>query len=737
MTGRITTPSPEPEPVAAGSLDRRGFLKILTAGSSALVIGAWLPPVANPPHRSGRGEGFHPSPLIEITPDNMVTVIVKHLEMGQGVETGLASLVAEELDAGHDQVRTRFAPVDPMRYGNLLAFGMQATLASTSMANSYLQYRHAGAIARAMLVAAAAARWRLPRWRLTVDNGVIRSDSGDSITFGELAPEARAMPLPLAVTLKRPAEFRYIGKRFPRLDVAAKIAGRALYVSDLRLPDMLTAIVARPLRLGAKFVSYDADAARSVSGVRHVVPIDTGIAVLATNTWAAMKGAKRLAVTWDDPPGPLRGNSDFIRHYCRQLDEAGTSVFDVGNVTAHARGAATTIQADFLLPFLCHAPTEPVCAVLHFDGTRARLWIASQLPELERANVARVLGIADRDVEVITLYAGGSFGRRACFDSHYAVEAARIVSALDLRQPVKLMWTREDDLTCGYFRPLYVHRVTVTLERSGQIRTWHHAIAGQAVDRIAPAMSQMTEAEANQNSFTIFGEPPYVIPDLRIDFHDIKAPFPVLAMRSGAHGHAAFVFESFIDDLAYTVGEDPVAYRRRILDRDPRYRIVLDVATERAGWGVRSAPNRYQGVALHRTRHTYVALVAEIEMLAEGRFRVTRITCAVDCGVVVNPEIARRQIEGGIGYGLDHALRGAVTIRDGEVVQRSFRDTRPLRMPEMPPVDVVFIPSDAPPTGVGEAGVPPVAPAIANALFAATGIRIRTLPFSEARLIRR
>lgn len=722
--------------VAEGTYDRRSFLKILGTATGSMTIGAWLPPMTAQPHRRTAGT-FYPSPLIEISADGMITVIVKHLEMGQGIETGLASLVAEEMDASYQQMRTRFAPVNPILYGNLLAFGMQATLASTSIANSYLQYRHAGAIARAMLVATAAAQWHLPRWRVTIENGIVRSDNGDRTSFAELVEHARSMPLPLTINLKRPAQHRFIGKTFPRLDTKAKTTGTAIYASDLQLPDMLTSVIVRPPRLGARVLSFDDTLARTVQGVEHVTPLETGVAIVATHTWASMKAARLLAVSWDGSLGESRSTDDFAKQYSRHLDQRGTSVHDVGDVTAHARGAATTIQADFLLPFLCHAPMEPVCAVLHFDGEKARLWIASQLPAREQANVAQALGIATHNVEVITLYAGGSFGRRGNFDSHYAVEAANIVKALELRQPLKLLWTREDDLASGYFRPLYVHRVTATLHRSGDIRTWHHAIAGQAVDVASPAVSEMKESLSDQRSFTIFGHPPYRIPDLRIDFHEMRINFPVLSMRSGAHGHAAFVVESFIDDLAFTVGEDPVSYRHRILESDQRYRDVLDLVAARAGWGSPAHPGRFQGVALHRTRGTYVAMVAELELPPEGGIRVTGITCAVDCGIVINPDIARCQIEGGIGYGLDQALRGGVTLRKGRVMERTFRQTQPLRMHEMPPTTVHFVPSEAAPSGVGEAGVPTVAPAIGNAIFAATRMRVRTLPFSKTNLIRR
>ncbi|WP_170984402.1 xanthine dehydrogenase family protein molybdopterin-binding subunit [Rhodoligotrophos defluvii] len=714
--------------------DRRAFIKMAGGAAGALIIGGWVPAVRAHP-ASGEHILLHPNPFIALSPDDGITVIVKHLEMGQGIETALATLVAEEMDARHEQIRTQFAPVDPMLYGNLLIGGQQVTIASTSLANSYLQYRHAGAIVRALLVSAAARRWKVPKGYITVSEGKVVSPDGLTSSFGELAAAASALELPVTVELKRPARYRHIGRRFRRLDTKPKTSGTAMYAADLRLEDMLVAVVARPPRFGAKIAHYDDHRARTVDGVVDVVPIPSGVAVVAQNTWSAIKARSLLSIAWDETEAETRSGPDVARYYAQLLEQGGTAIHDEGDVKSHTKAAQMTIQADFLFPFAQHCPMEPVCAVLQPEGEHAKLWIGSQVPEIDQASVAGVLGLDAQCVEVITVYAGGSFGRRAACDGHVAVEAAHIVKALRLSQPLKLLWTREDDIQGGYYRPMYLHRVTAALDRKGGIQAWHHSVVGQTVHDL-PNLGSGEESRWRE-TFKACTELPYAIPDLRVEFRGAECPIPVLPMRSGAHGHCAYVIESFIDDLAYTAREDPVAYRRRILTRDPRYLRVLDLVAARTRWDGPVRNGRYRGVALHRTRGTYVAMIAEVDFPSEGSLRVTRVSCAVDCGTVVNPEIVRAQIESGVGFGLNLALRGGITLVGGRVPQSTMRDLQPLRMGEMPPVDVHIVQSDAPPTGVGEAAVPTTAPAVANAIFAGTGIRIRSLPFSATRLIRR
>ncbi len=720
---------------AAQSYDRRAFLRMAAGGSGGLLIGGWVPVASRSPAQGDRIL-LHPSPFVALSPDDRITVIVKHLEMGQGIETALATLVAEEMDAARAQLRTQFAPVDPNLYGNLRLGGTQATLASTSLGNSYLQYRHAGAIARSLLISAAARTWKIPRAYIAVSDGRLRAPDGRSFSFGELATTASNLELPVAVELKRSAHYCYIGRRFPRLDAQAKTSGAPIYAADIQLDDMLVATIVRPPQFGANLLHYDDRRARLVKGVLHVLRLSSGVAIVARNSWAAIKARRLLNVVWDDSEAETRSTSELATQYLKLLEDGGMTIYNEGDVHSRTRGAPMTIQADFHFPFLHHGPMETTDAVLHVRDGSARLWVASQLPGADRKHVARELAIPESKVEITTVYAGGSFGRRAARDAHVAVEAAQIVRTLGLTQPLKVFWTREDDIRGGYYHPMYLHRVVAALERDGSIQAWHHRVVGQTVDDL-PLSEGASAAERWRENFKACAELPYAVPDFRLEFREAKSPIPVLPIRSGAHGHCAYVIETFIDDLAFTIHEDPVAYRRRILGRDPRYLRVLDLAAARSGWDGPVRNGRYRGIALHRTRGTYVATVADVEFPMETVFRVTRITCAVDCGLVINPEIVRAQIEGGVGFGLNAALRGGITLEDGRVVQRTMGDIRPLRMSEMPPVDIYIVPSDASPTGVGEAGVPTVAPAIANAIFAATGIRIRSLPFSATRLIHR
>jgi isoquinoline 1-oxidoreductase beta subunit len=673
-----------------------------------------------------------PNAFVRIGADSSVTVIVKHVEMGQGTYTGLATLVAEELDADWSRVRVEGAPADAQRYNNLLWGPVQGTGGSTAVANSYEQMRKAGATARAMLVSAAAETWRVPASEVTVSKGMLSHKSGRKARFGELAGKAATMPVPSDVRLKDPKQFRLIGTRVPRKDSGAKVNGSAQFTIDVKLPGMLTAVVAHPPRFGAKVQAFDAAKAKSIRGVVNVVQIPTGVAVLATNFWAAKQGRDALSVQWDESGASALGSTELMAQYKVLAAKPGLAAKSSGDADKALAGAAKTLEASFEFPYLAHAAMEPMnCVIQMKDGT-CEVWNGEQFQTVDQASVAGVLGLKPSQVKLNMLYAGGSFGRRANPHSDYLVEAAHIVKAIDGKAPVKLQWTREDDTRAGYFRPLYYHSIRAGLDGSGKLVAWQHRIVGQSILTGTAFEPKMVKDGIDATSVEGASNLPYDIPNMRVELHTTKGSVPVQWWRSVGSTHTAFSTETLIDELAAAAGEDPVAFRRTMLASDPRHRGVLELAADKAAWGKPLAKGRGHGIAVHESFNTFVAQVAEVTVLKNGGFRVDRVVCAVDCGVAVNPDVIRAQMEGGIGYGLSAALHGAITLKDGRVEQSNFHDYPPLRINEMPRVEVYIVPSSEKPTGVGEPGVPPIAPAVANAIAAATGQRLRNLPLRLA-----
>jgi isoquinoline 1-oxidoreductase beta subunit len=714
---------------------RRQFLR----AGAALTIAFYLPDVRG--QLSGPGKtvvsgasqgGFAPNAFVRVAADNSVTVMAKHIEMGQGTYTGLATLVAEELDADWQQVRVEGAPADAGRYNNLFWGPTQGTGGSTAIANSYEQLRKAGAAARAMLVSAAAETWRVPANEITVSNGTLAHKSGRKASFGELAEKAAGMPVPSDVKLKDPKQFKLIGKRVPRKDSRAKTNGTAQFTSDVKLTGMLTAVVAHPPLFGATVKSFDAAKAKAVSGVVNVVQIPTGVAVLGTNFWSARQGRSALSVQWDESGANKIGSAELLTQYKALAAKPGLAALKSGDVDKALAGAAKTLEGSFEFPYLAHSAMEPMNCVIQLKGGACEVWNGEQFQTVDQANVARVLGLKPDQVKLNMLYAGGSFGRRANPQSDYLVEAAHIVKAINGSAPVKLQWTREDDTRAGYFRPLYFHTLRAGLDSQGKVVGWQHRIVGQSILAGTPFEPMMVKDGIDATSVEGASNLPYEIPAMLVDLHTTKGAVPVQWWRSVGSTHTAFSTETFIDELAAAAGKDPVAFRRAMLAKHPRHRGVLDLAAAKAGWGKPLPKGRARGVAVHESFNTFVAQVAEVTLLDKGAFRVDRVVCAVDCGVAVNPDVIRAQMEGGIGYGLSAALHGAITLKDGRVEQSNFHDYRPLRINEMPRVEVYIVPSNEKPTGVGEPGVPPIAPAVANALAAATGQRLRNLPLKLA-----
>ncbi len=717
------------------AVDRRQFLKVVSLGAAGFAVGC------------GRSEPDHPAgsatpgaaaaeptlsdlnAFVRIGSDDTVTVIVKHLDKGQGVTTGLPAIVAEELGARWSQMRAEFAPADASRYNNLMFGPAQGTGGSTSVANSWEQLRTAAAGARDMLKAAAAADWNVEAGAIALGDGRL-SHEGREASFGELAAAAATMPVPETPALKPVDEFTLIGTHLPRLDSPAKTDGSAEFTLDVSRPGMLVAVVARPPRFGGRVERLDDAAALAVDGVRDVVEIDRGVAVLADSYPAALAGRAALTVDWNDDNAETRGSAELFDAFKALLDGSGASARDDGDVEAALGGASRRVDAEFAFPYLAHAAMEPLDCVVELGDGRCEIWTGSQLPTVDQAVAANIAGLQPADVVIHTQFAGGSFGRRAVADSDFVAEAVMIATAIDGRAPVKLQWSREDDMRGGRYRPMSVHRMSAGIDDDGNVVGWDHGIVTQSVMRGTPfegAIQNDVDPTAVEGARGL----PYAIPNIRVESHLADVGVPVLWWRSVGHTHNGYVTEVFLDAVAEAAGRDPVTLRRALLQDKPRHLAVLNLAAEKASWGSPLAAGRGRGVAVHESFGSFVAQVAEVTLADDGTLSVDRVVCAVDCGIAVTPDVIRAQIEGGIGYGLSAFLREGITLTEGRVDQGNFDSYRPLRIDEMPAVEVHIVASAEPPTGVGEPGTPPIGPAVANAIVAAGGPRIRTLPLAD------
>lgn len=711
---------------------RRGFLQ----GAAALTLAVYLPRTDGAALSPSKSQvEFEPNAFVRVGSDNSVTVISKHLEMGQGTYTGLATIVAEELDAAWTQVRVEAAPADAKRYNNLQMGPMQGTGGSTAMANSWDQMRRAGASARAMLVASAAQQWQVPAEEVRVSNGVVtHAQSKRSATFGELAPLAAQQPVPADVKLKDPKDFQLIGKRAPRKDSHEKTNGTARFTQDVHLPGMLTAVVAHAPRFGGKVKSFDASRAKAIKGVVDVVQVPAGIAVLAKDTWTAKKGREALQVVWDDSTGFKLGSEQIFQRYRELAKSPGTVARKDGSPDGAFGAPARVMRAEYDFPYLAHATMEPMNCVVHLSKDGCEIWNGEQSQTVDQMSVAGVLGLRPDQVTIHMLFAGGSFGRRASTVSDYVLEAVSIAKAIDGRAPVKLVWLREDDMRGGFYRPAFHHVIEAALDGKGRLAGWRHRLVGQSILAGTP-LAMMVRNDIDPVSVEGAANLPYGIPNVLVDLHTPKdITVPVLWWRSVGSTHTAFSTETFIDEVAVAGGQDPVGFRLSMLDQQPRHAAVLKLAAEKAGWDKPLAAGsagdrRGRGIAVHESFGSVVAHVAEVTVKPDGSFRVDRVVSAVDCGIAINPDNVRAQVEGSVGFGLSAALHGEITLKDGVVEQSNFHDYAPIRIGEMPRVEVHLLPSVERPTGMGEPGVPPVAPAVANALAAATGKRLRKLPF--------
>ena len=670
-----------------------------------------------------------------------MTVFSKHLEMGQGTYTGLATILADELDADWRTVRVEGAPADATRYNNLFWGPAQGTGGSTAMANSWEQMRKAGAAGRAMLVSAAALKWEVPATAITVRDGIVRhAASRRSATFGQLAAQAAAQVVPAEVTLKDPKDFRLIGKQAKRRDSVDKTNGKARFTKDVQLPGMLVALVAHPPRFGATVRSFDASRTKIVRGVVNVVQIPQGVAVLAKDTWSAKKGRDALVVSWDESVAFKLGSDEILAQYKELAKKPGLVAKQVGDPTSAFAQAAKVVRASYDFPYLAHAAMEPMNCVIRLGADVCEVWNGEQLHTGDQYALAALFGLKPEQVNIHTLYAGGSFGRRACKDSDYVLEAAQIVKASGSKAPVKLVWLREDDMRAGYYRPLFHHALEAALDSSGNITGWRHRLVGQSILIGSPFEKMLVKDGVDAVSVEGAATLPYAIPNLTVDLHtptDITVP--VLWWRSVGSSHTAYSTETFIDELAVAAGKDPVALRLELLAGHPRHAGVLKLAADKAGWETPLKPGkpgerRGRGMAVHESFNSYVAQVAEVTVQTDGSVKVDRVVCAVDCGIAINPDNIRSQVEGAIGFALSAALHGEITLREGRVEQGNFDSYQPLRINEMPTVEVHIVALTMAPSGIGEPGVPPVAPAVANAIAAATGKRCYRLPFRTAEL---
>jgi isoquinoline 1-oxidoreductase beta subunit len=708
---------------------RRDFLKTSAAATGGLVI-AFNVPGAKRLAAAGTdpAAGFAPNAFLRIADDDTVTVLLAHSEMGQGIWTALPMLIAEELDCDWTKVRVEHAPAAP-EYAHT-AFGLQATGGSTTTWSEFDRYRQAGATARALLVQAAAERAGVPVAECRTENGAVIA-GGQRIPFGELVKEAAELPTPESVPLKDPKEWKVIGTPTRRLDTPEKITGKAKFGIDTRLEGMLTAVVARAPTFGGSVKTFDASAAKAVPGVRHVVQVPSGVAVVADHTWAALKGREVLSVEWN--PGPAAGvdSAALIEEWRELVKSPGSTAKESGDTAAAIAGAATTFDAEFSFPYLAHAAMEPLNCTVRIGADGCDVWTGTQFQGPDQQAAAAIAGLRPDQVRIHTTFLGGGFGRRANPATDFVSEAVHVAKATGAGVPVKTVWTREDDTRGGYYRPAFVHRARLGLGADGMPVAWDHDMAGQSILAGTFFEPAMAETGIDPSSVEGLADSPYLaeVPNHRVGVHTPAPGVPVLWWRSVGHTHTAFVVESLVDEAAHAAGQDPVAYRRAMLANHPRHLGVLNLAAEKAGWGSAPPAGRARGVAVHESFGSFVAEIAEVSV-EDGRIRVHEVTCAVDCGIAVNPETIRAQLQGAVAFGLSATLHSALSLEDGRVQESNFDGYKVLRLAEMPEVSVHIVPSTDPPGGVGEPGTPPIAPAVANAVFALTGKRLRDLPLT-------
>jgi len=707
---------------STGTLHRREFLKKSAVSGAGLMIGFYLPKKFEALAATPESGPVAVNAWVRITPDDSVTLIIDKSEMGQGIVTSLAQLLAEELELDWRKIKTEFAPAAPQYFNPV--FGLQGTGGSTSIRASWGPLTKAGAAAREMLIAAAAQRWAVEASTCRAESGgIVHRATKRRLGYGALVEDAAKFPVPEKPTLNDPKDYKFIGKPIKRLDTPSKVNGSAGFGIDVRLPHILHASVARCPVFGGKVKTFDASKAKGVPGVTHIVEISSGVAVVATNTWSAMQGRRALEITWDEGPNSANTTDAIRKLFAERAQQPGAIARKEGDVEAGLSGAAKKVEAVYEVPFLAHATMEPMNCAADVRADSCDIYAPTQFQTFVQMTGAKITGLKPEQVRVHTTYLGGGFGRRAEQDFiAEAVEASKAAGA-----PVQVTWSREDDVQHDYYRPAAYNKLEAGIDASGWPVAWKNRIVSPSImSRFFPGSvkngidSSSVEGAANLA---------YGIPNLFVDYVLTEAGVPVGFWRSVGCSHNGYITESFVDELAKAGGKDPFEFRRKLLAKAPRHLGVLELAASKAGWGTPLPAGRARGIAVVESFASYVAEVAEVSVnRSSGEIKVHRVVCAVDCGRHVNPDTIAAQMEGAIAYGLTAALKGNITINKGRVEQSNFQDYEMLRMNEMPKIEVHIVPSDEPPGGVGEPGTPPIAPAVCNAVFAITGKPIRRLP---------
>lgn len=712
------------------NLSRRSFIKSTALVAGGLVVAFSIPQAKRFMGVANAAEAMPlpaPNAFLRIGADDSITVMLAHSEMGQGVWTTLPMLIADELDADWNKVKVEHAPAAPAYMHT--AYGIQITGGSSTTWSEFERYRQAGALTRALLMQAAAKQWNVPVDSLRTENGAVFNGQ-KKLSYGQLVETASQLPTPTSVTLKKPEQWKFIGKATKRLDSAEKINGSAKFGQDVQFDGLKIAMVARAPVFGTKLKTVDDTAALKVAGVIKVVKVPTGVAVIADHYWAAKQGREALKLEWDLASHDKPDSAALLKQYQALAQQPGVPAAKAGDVVNASKQAKHTVNVEYVLPYLSHAPMEPLNCAVKISDQGCEIWTGTQMQTTDQAAAAKILGLKPEQVNIHTQFLGGGFGRRANPRADFVSEAVEVAKAAGL--PVKTVWSREDDIKGGFYRPMFVHRASVALDKQGKPLAWQHTLVGQSIIKGTPFEGVMIKDGIDATSVEGVADSPYIkgTANHQVHLHSVQSDVPVLWWRSVGHSHSGFVMESLIDELAHASKQDPLAYRRQLLKDHPRHLAALNLAADKASWGKPLPAGVFRGIAVHESFGSYVAEVAEVSV-KEGEVKVHRVVVAIDCGLAVNPDGVKAQMESCVAYALGAALSSEISFKQGQVVQSNFHDYQVLRMKDMPKVEVHIVPSTEKMGGVGEPGVPPLAPAVANAVFAATGKRLRRLPIGD------